>query len=447
MVYNIVLVGSTNVGKSTLFNQLVGKNIAIVNDAMHFTRNRKCGIISFQEFNITIFDTAGIDVCKNISILYNRILEQTFFAIQEADLIFLVLDVKKGVFEEGKILIQMLRKFSKRIFLILNKIDQVSKNQYQYHEYYSLGIKNIFLISSLTAYGIPQLKKYIKRWYMKFVLIQKSNTNDITDKVIKDISVAIIGRPNVGKSTLFNKLLQKNRSVVYDEPGTTRDSVIDSIVLDQIKYTIVDTAGIKKKNYHSIQSLPILKTFQSIVNVDICIIILDSYDGFTKNDMWILNIIIQSGKKILILMNKSEKLSILKRKKLKKDLLYKYKFINFFDIHFISALYNQGIRKIFFLISQLYNKCNNALRSRQLTEIMYQALQKYPPKMVKGKQIKLQYAHPGGYNPLTIVIHGSRLLYISKDYKRYLECFFQNHLNISGQKIKIIFKNKHNPYI
>lgn len=453
MTCNIVLVGFTNVGKSTLFNKLVETDTAIVHSTTNFTRDRKCGILSLKSFNLNIFDTAGIELyCNTSSILQKSILEQTFIAIKEANLILLVLNVVDSITEQDKILVNMIRKKSKKIFLILNKIDMIQNNQYVCNDYYCLGIKDIFLISALKSLGLKTLKQHIKNWYLNILAIQSACTkkkiiNKIKNDIISDIPIVIIGKPNVGKSTLFNTLLRKNRSVVYNAPGTTRDNIIDFIILRKVKYTIVDTAGIQKKNSSSIQFLSILKTLQSISNMGICILVVDYQDGFTKQDMWILNVIISSGKKILILINKSEKISLLEQKKIKQYLFLKYKFINLFNVHFISALYNIGIKKIFYLINKLNHQSNYVMKSSELTKIMYQAIQKYPPKFIQGKQIKLQYAHPGGYNPPIIIIHGNRLSHISKNYKRYLENFFQNHLSNIDYKIKIIFKNKYNPYI
>lgn len=452
MIFNIVLVGPTNVGKSTLFNTLVLKNTAIVHNTINFTRDRKCGIFNFKNYQANIFDTAGFELNYNkTSILQKSILDQTFIAIQESHLILLVLNIEYGITEENKILVNFVRKQSKKIFLILNKIDTIKNDQYKPNEYYCLGIKDIFLISALKSFGIVNVKQHIYDWCSENVKIQShlmhKKIETTKNNIIENIKITILGKENVGKSTLFNTLLNRNRSIVYDSPGTTRDSITDTVIINQIKYIFSDTAGIRTKNNDSKQSLSILKTLQSITDANICMLVLDYYDGFTKKDIWILNTIMNSGKKILILINKSEDLSLFKKKQIKKYLFFQYKFINLCDVHFISALYGRGIKKIFCLINKLNKQSNYTMKSSELTKIMYQAVQKYPPKIIQGKQIKLQYAHPGGYHPPTIIIHGNRLSYVSKNYKRYLESFFQNHLNFIGYKIKIIFKNKHNPYI
>ncbi|WP_343128195.1 ribosome biogenesis GTPase Der [Buchnera aphidicola (Takecallis taiwana)] len=452
MIFNIVLVGQTNVGKSTLFNKLINKNVAIVHHTINFTRDRQYGILHLKNSIVNLIDTAGIQLDTDNNNIQKSILNQTFIAIREASLVLFVFNMKTGITEADKILLHRIRKQSKTIFIIINKIDTIQDYQYKFSEYFCFGIKEIFLISALKSLGISRLKNKIQIWYNQHILlpgniscnniIKKTNSN-----VLKNIMIALIGKPNVGKSTLFNALLKKQRAVTCNIPGTTRDSITDTIIFQKQKYVIMDTAGVRKKNNTSVESLSILKTLHAIANTHISILIVDYTDGFNKQDLWLLNVMIQSGKKILILINKSEKLSIVEKNKIRNYLYYKYKIIHCFYIHFISALYQIGIKKIFFLINKLNNNINFIMKSSELTKIMYQAIQEYPPKVIRGKQIKLQYAHPGGYNPPTIVIHGNQLMYISKNYKRYLINFFQDRLHLFGSIIKIIFKNKSNPYM
>ncbi|CAL4043844.1 GTPase Der [Buchnera aphidicola (Takecallis arundicolens)] len=453
MILNIVLLGRTNVGKSTLFNRLIKKNVSIVHHSINFTRDRQYGILKLKNSVFNIIDTAGIQLDSNKdSILQKSILNQTFIAIRESNLILFVFNIQTSITEEDKILFEVIRKQSKKIFIVINKIDKIKNYHYKFSEYFCFGIKDIFLISALQSVGIKNLKNQIEIWNNCHLLLPSDSTYDTiitqpSNNLIQHIMVAIIGKPNVGKSTLFNVLLNKYRVVTSNIPGTTRDSITDTVMFKKKKYVIIDTAGVRKKYNNSIESLSVLKTLHAISSTYITLLVIDYTDGFNKQDIWLLNIMIQSGKKILILINKSEKLSLLEQKKIKDYLCWKYKMINYFYIHFISALYKKGIKKIFFLINKLNNNINFIMKSSELTKIMYQAIQEYPPKFMRGKQIKLQYAHPGGYNPPTIVIHGNQLVYISKNYKRYLINFFQARLNLFGSTIKIIFKNKNNPYI
>lgn len=453
MVLNIVLLGRTNVGKSTLFNRLINKNISIVHHAINFTRDRQYGILHLKNSIINVIDTAGIQLNSNKdSILQKNILNQTFIAIRESNLILFVFNMQIGITEEDKILFEFIRKQSKKIFIVINKIDKIKNYHYKFSEYFCFGVKDIFLISALQSIGIQNLKNQIETWHNCHVLLPSYAKYDTiitqqSNNCIENIMIAIVGKPNVGKSTLFNVLLKKYRVVTSNVPGTTRDSITDTMIFQDKKYVIIDTAGVRKKHNNSIESLSVLKTLHAISNTYIVLLVIDYTDGFNKQDIWLLNIMIESGKKILILINKSEKLSLLEQKKIRDYLYWKYKMINYFYIHFISALYKKGIKKIFFLINKLNNNVNFIMKSSKLTKIMYQAIQEYPPKFMQGKQIKLQYAHPGGYNPPTIVIHGNQLIYISKNYKRYLINFFQERLNFFGSAIKIIFKDKNNPYI
>lgn len=449
MVFNITLIGKTNVGKSTLFNKLIKKNLAIIHDSFDFTRDRQFGVLKLKNQNVNIIDTAGFQFYNNqLDILKKNILNQTLIAIKDSILILFILNIKIGITEEDKIIINIIRKQSKEIFLIINKIDKIKNYQYIINEYYCLGIKNIFLISALKNIGLQNLKNKINHWIQSNIKLKYLN-NFINKKkyFINNRIISIIGKPNVGKSTLFNTLLNKNRAITSHISGTTRDTIFDLVVFKNKQYKIIDTAGIKKKNKGSKESLPIIKTLQAISHSYISILIIDAKHGFNKKDIWILNIIINSGKILLILINKSENLSLIEKKKIKKYLYSKYRIMKFFYIHFISALYKKGIKKIFSLIDILIKKSNQKMKSSQLTKILYQAILKNPPALFQGKKIKLKYAHPGGYNPPTIVIHGNQLLNISKSYKRYLINFFQERLCLFGKNIKIIFKNTKNPYL
>ena len=453
----MVIIGKTNVGKSTLFNKLTKKNFALIHNIDHTTRDRKYGNLIIDNINLNVIDTAGIEQYKKNNVLKNKIMHQTYQAINESHLVLFMINIQNHVTYEDMIFISQIQKKSKKIFLVINKIDSIRNYSYISHEFYNLGIKDIFFISAFKNIGIHDLKNKIKTWIECNVnsklLTQQTNiynTNILSDNnntQEKKIIVAIVGKPNVGKSTLLNSLIDQDRMITHHIPGTTRDSITSEFSFLNQKYTIIDTAGINKVNCNQIQSLSVLQTLHAINISDIIILLLDAKETISKQDLWILNTILSSGKILLIFFNKSETLSLQDRKQLKSQLLFNSNTLKFFKIYFISALYKQGIKKIFPLIKITYYNTNKLMKSSQLTKIMYYAINQHPPENTYGKKIKLKYAHPGGYFPPTIIIHGNRISYLSNSYKRYLLNFFQKYLKFQNVSIRIIFKNLKNPYI
>ncbi|CAL4043726.1 GTPase Der [Buchnera aphidicola (Phyllaphis fagi)] len=442
----ITLIGKPNVGKSTLFNQLTKTNNALVSNHPNFTRDRKYGYLKFKKKNITIIDTAGINTFCNIKTeIEKKIINQTIIAINEANLIFFILNIHKEITYEDEETIKKLREKGKTIFLILNKIDKIKNYKYKLNEYYYLGIKYIIPISAKTKKGINiLLKKYLNTWIESQYINTKSVEYEDVKKIIK---ISIIGKSNVGKSTLLNTLSNQNRVITCNIPETTRDSISIPIYFTGKKYIFIDTAGIKKNNnLESIQKLSNLQTLKSISQTHISLFVIDATQNISHQDLNILNIIINSGNSLVILINKSENLSLKDKKIIKEYLFSKNTLIKFIHIHFISALYHQGIEKIFQFIDESYIFSKKIMKTSQLTKIMNDAIHHHPPVLIKGKKIKFKYAHPGGYNPPIIVLHGNQISSISNIYKRYLINFFQKSLKLKGTPIKIILKKHINPY-
>ncbi|CAL4324777.1 ribosome biogenesis GTPase Der [Buchnera aphidicola] len=457
MTITVVLIGQTNVGKSTLFNQLTNKNSALVHNYSNFTVDRKYGVIKFDDFDVNIIDTSGInDLKSHKEPLEIQIFNQIMYSIEESNIVFFVLNIQDMVSNSQKDLINYLKKKSKKIFLVINKIDTIKNYESFFYDYYCLNVKDVFFISSLKNIGISDLKEKLRLWLIfKYKNLYNYSLNYLNKnsfiykyKSIKyDSVIAIVGKPNVGKSTLLNTLLNKNRVVTSDTSGTTRDSISETLMMKKKRFIIIDTAGIKNKNKNLTQSLPILQTLQSISYAQIVVVMVDVKQGLTKQDLWIFNTVLSSGKRLLVLMNKSENLTLKQKIHIKNFLLSKYTIFQFIDIHFISALYKKNIKKIFFFLYKLCKCFNKPIKTSQLIKIMNHAVCQNSPQFFQGKEIKLKYAHFGGYYPPTIVIHGKRVLNLSNSYRKYLMSFFQKNLYIKGIKINIIFKNISNDKI
>lgn len=444
MIFYVTIIGKTNVGKSTLFNKITKTHEALMHQDRNCTRDRKYYTLKMKKYVVKIVDTAGIEDFKyQKNTLQSEICEQTNIAINQSNIILFVLDVQTGIFEIDIKVINEIRKKEKKIFIIVNKIETIKKNHFILNEFYTLGIKNITFISAKKNIGIKTIIKKINMWISK--------NNNLYQNIIKKqkhykdyekIVLSIVGKPNVGKSTLLNILVNEKRSIIFNKPGTTRDPIHHTIKIFNKKYKIIDTAGLKKKNNDSIFSLSILKTLETISKSNIIIQVIDSKQSISKQDIWILDTIVRSGKPAIILLNKSEELYQYQKNNIKKILIYKYSKIKFFPIKFISTLYQQGTKKILNLCNNIYYNVQRVIKSNQLNKIMYNAINKNPPKLIYGKKIKLKYVHIGGYYPPIIVIHGNYLQYISKSYKKYLNNYFQNNLNIKGIIIKLIFKDQ-----
>ncbi|WP_343182533.1 ribosome biogenesis GTPase Der [Buchnera aphidicola] len=453
MQFCVTLVGQTNVGKSTIFNRILNKQCSIVHHLSHCTRDRKYSKIKYKNFDIKLFDTAGItiDYLHQHDFLKKQIFSQTMLAVNESKLVILVINAEYGFCVEDELLLRMIQCQSKKIFLVINKIDKIQNDVYSFYEYNFFGVKDIFFVSKFQKEGFENLKKKVLYWIDKYYkknlfLLKKSLICRSKINYSHLFQVAIVGRPNVGKSTLLNTLLKTNRVITCNSPGTTRDSISEEIIVLNKKYIFTDTAGIKTQNSDTIQYYSILETLKTISHINIVLLVFDAKQQINKQDIWILNTIIDSGKILLILFNKAENLSVVHQNKIKNYLYSKNSMMKFFYIHFISSIYKIGINRIFYLIYRINYDCNKLIKTAKLNKIMQYAVSKYPLQSFKRKNIKLKYVHIGGYFPPILVIHGSNVYYIPQNYKRYLVNFFQKQLNIKGMVLKIIFKNQMNPY-
>ncbi|WMY96669.1 MAG: ribosome biogenesis GTPase Der [Arsenophonus sp.] len=470
MIPIIALVGRSNVGKSTLFNKLTKSRDALVADMPGLTRDRKYGraFLLGQEF--IIIDTGGINGSEKKVQLH--IFSQSLLAIREADIIFFLVDIDSGIIPLDYKFMKNLRSSNKEIYLLVNKTDGCNFNNI-FSNFCVLGIKNIYPIAALYGFGIFSLmKKVIFSCYKKKIIdkIQlplklSNNFNSLSrerkniinntqenpfDPFLLPIKLAIVGRPNVGKSTLINSILGEDRVVVYDKPGTTLDSIDIPMQRKQYKYILIDTAGVRKRKNitEKYEKFSVIKTLQSIKYSHVVVLLMDAKDGVFDQDLSLLDIILQTGRSLVVVMNKWDVVSLRERESIKIILNLRLNFIKFVKIHFISALKGSGINHMFQSINESYLSATRQISTSLLTKILNIAEKKHQPPLIRGRRMKMKYAHAIGYNPPVILIHGNQLEEdVPSAYKRYLSNYFCKKLNMIGTPVCIKFKKNYNPYL
>lgn len=439
---SIVLVGRPNVGKSSLFNCLTKTRQALVANTPGLTRDRLYGkgVVGNQPY--IIVDTGGLtgDKEKDIALLIEQ---QTQHAIAEADHVLFLVNAREGLSILDQQLAQRLRRLNKKITLVINKSEGLDPILLQ-SEFSPLGfnVEKIAIISAAHGLGISQLMEKVLSHFLNIETstMEKSLLENITPR----IKVSIIGKPNVGKSTLLNRILGEDRAIVFDQAGTTRDSIANDVEYRGKLYTFIDTAGIRRKSKttQEIEKFSIMKSLQAIESSNVVLLIIDAHKGISEQDLNLLGFILESGRALIIAVNKWDGLSSEQRAQVKKDLDRRLQFAPFAKLIFISALHGTGVGNLFALIQQAYRSATQNLTTSSLTRLLEQAVSAHQPPLSRGRNIKLRYAHPGGYNPPVILIHGQHASFLPESYRRYLENFFRKALKIVGSPIRIEFRNK-----
>ncbi len=436
MIPVIALVGRPNVGKSTLFNRLTKTQDALVADFPGLTRDRQYGQAQYENKPFIVVDTGGIGV-DDIAV-DSLMSKQSAIALQEADAVLFLVDGRSGLTGIDENIAGSLRKLNKRIHLVVNKTEGLD-DDLACSDFQSLGIADIHSISASHGSGISTL--------LETILLPFASEIDepVQDNVIK---IAFAGRPNVGKSTLINRILGEERVVVYDMPGTTRDSIAIPFERDEQQYILIDTAGIRRKSRidEKIEKFSVIKTLQAIKESNVCLQLLDAKEGITDQDMNLLGFIIESGKALVIAINKWDGLDEDHKEHVKTELARRLHFASFAKIRFISALHGSGVGGLFKDITEAYESATQSFSTPQLTRLLQDISTRHTPPCVNGRRIKLRYAHIGGHNPPVVVIHGNQLDSLPDSYKRYLNNEFIKHLGLVGTPLKIEFKGGANPY-
>jgi GTP-binding protein len=435
----ITLVGRPNVGKSTLFNCLTQTRNALVADIAGLTRDRIYGQGHYQGRDFIVVDTGGLETEKKGIVA--KMVNQAEQAIREADVILFLVDGRAGVTADDRDIAQMLRKENKSIILVVNKVDDADPNIMQ-GEFFALGLGDPFLIAAAHKRGISDLIE---------TTLKQLPPEKFTDETIeqKGIHIAIVGRPNVGKSTLINRMLGEERVVVYDQPGTTRDSISIPFERHGEEYVLIDTAGVRRKGQvrETIEKFSVIKSLQAIESANVVILVMDATENITEQDLHILGYILKAGKALIIAVNKWDGLTSEQREIIKNSLDRRLVFVDFAKIKFISALHGTGVGDLFALIKKAYQAATKKISTSEATRILEKAVVAHQPPLVSGRRIKLRYAHVGGHNPPVIIVHGKQTKSLPESYRKFLEGFYRKSLNLMGTPIKIEFKDSDNPYV
>ena len=440
----IALVGRPNVGKSTLFNKLTRSRDALVADHAGLTRDRIYGTADIEGCSFILIDTGGLtEQSDNMSGLMRQ---QAQLAIGEADTIFFLVDGRAGQTAADEDVAAQLRNADKPVMLVVNKAEG-ERPEMIAADFYSLGLGEPHVISATQNRGLSALIAQLRERLPN--IIQTADTdNDEEDPKSQVIKLAVMGRPNVGKSTLINRIIGEDRVVAYDEPGTTRDSIHIPFEKDTRQYTLIDTAGVRRRSKVSekLEKFSIVKTLQALEEANVVILVLDAHEGIVEQDLHLAGLIIESGRAVVIAVNKWDGLEKTEREWVASHVERRLPFLSFAKTHFISALHGSGVGLLFKSVNQAYDSAMAQLQTPRLTRVLEDAVADHPPPLVRGRRIKFRYAHLGGKNPPRIIIHGNQTDSTPQSYRRYLENTFRDVLKLHGTPVMIEFKKGDNPF-
>lgn len=472
----VALVGRPNVGKSTLFNRLTRTRDALVADFPGLTRDRKYGQANIAGYDFIVIDTGGIDGSEEG--VEEKMAEQSLLAIEEADVVLFLVDARAGLTPADIGIAHYLRqRQNKTTIVVANKTDGIDADSHC-AEFYQLGLGDIAQIAAAQGRGVTQLMEEVlaplvakmndesavkndddseqDEWDNDFdfsddnetALLDEALEEENEEPEDKNIKIAIVGRPNVGKSTLTNRILGEDRVVVYDLPGTTRDSIYIPMERDGQYYTIIDTAGVRKRGkvHLAVEKFSVIKTLQAIQDANVVLLIIDAREGISDQDLSLLGFILNAGRSLVIVVNKWDGLDQDVKDRVKSELDRRLDFIDFARVHFISALHGSGVGNLFDSVREAYACATQKMTTSMLTRILQMATDEHQPPMMSGRRIKLKYAHPGGYNPPIIVVHGNQIERLPDSYKRYLSNYYRRSLKIIGSPIRLLFKEGNNPF-
>ena len=438
MLPSVALVGRPNVGKSTLFNALTRSRDALVHDQPGVTRDRHYGFCRLDpERPFVLVDTGGI--AGQEEGLAGATARQARAAAEEADLVLFVVDGREGPSALDDEILAWLRRSDRPSLLVVNKIDGVD-TQVALAEFARYGIADVLLVSSAHRRGLDDLLDAVLE------RLPEAGGEEADDPA--RVRVAFIGRPNVGKSTLVNRLLGEERVIASEVPGTTRDSIAVDLERDGRPYRLIDTAGLRRRGKveEAVEKFSAIKTLQAIEQCQVAVLLLDASEGVTDQDASILGEVLDAGRALVVAVNKWDGLSTYQREQVEGALVRRLVFAEWAERVFISALHGSGLRELFAAIRRAHASATRSFSTAEVTKALETAYASFPPPVVRGHVAKLRYAHPGGENPPTFIVHGTRLRTLPDSYKRYLENFFRKRFKLVGTPVRFEFREGSNPY-
>ncbi|MCU7960226.1 MAG: ribosome biogenesis GTPase Der [gamma proteobacterium symbiont of Bathyaustriella thionipta] len=439
MIPVIALVGRPNVGKSTLFNRLTRSRDALVADQPGLTRDRQYGIGRVGQRSYVIVDTGGLSGDKEG---VDRLMEQQArLAIEEADHVLFMLDFQHGSTPVDSTIADSLRRTGKPVTAVVNKAERQSEARAN-ADFFSLGLGQPKAISASQGDHVESLINDVLSGFPRSVSDVEENARD------DGIRIAVVGRPNVGKSTLVNRICGEERVLAYDMPGTTRDAVPVPFERQGQAYTLIDTAGVRRRSKVSdvVEKFSVIKTLQAIDASNVVLMVLDAQQGIAEQDATLAGHVLESGRAVVVVVNKWDGLDVDTKERFRYEAERRLGFLDFANWHFVSALHGTAVGDLFPSIHRGYNSAMRDLSTPQLTRLLEDMIMEHQPPLVHGRRIKLRYAHQGGRNPPIIVIHGNQVQRVPAHYQRYLAKRFRSLLNLQGTPVRLEFKGSDNPY-
>ncbi len=435
----IALVGRPNVGKSTLFNRLTRTRDAIVADFPGLTRDRHYGNGQLGDKPYTVIDTGGIS--GDEMGIDAAMAEQSLLAIDEADIVFFMVDARAGIMPADEAIANHLRVNQKKTWLVVNKSDGLQE-EIATADFWALGLGDPHAIAAAHGRNVTTLIEHVLE---PFPEVSEETHPDL---IANGIRIGVVGRPNVGKSTLVNRLLGEDRVVVFDEAGTTRDAIEIPFERRGKPYVLIDTAGIRRRKNISLaaEKFSIIKTLDAIKECNVAIVVLDARTGLVEQDLHLLDYVLTTGRALVLAVNKWDGVEKEARDKMRADIKRRLGFADYADLHFISALHGTAVGDLYPSIDRAFASATARWSTNRLTTLLQDAVSEHQPPLVNGRRIKLRMAHQGGANPPLIVVHGNQTNSLPEAYKRFLINTFRKVLKVKGTPIRFEFRSGNNPY-
>ncbi len=438
----VALIGRPNVGKSTLFNAMTASRDALVADLPGLTRDRQYGVARRANRPCIVVDTGGL--VERADEIERLMIEQTTRAIEQADRLIVVVDGRAGPTPQDHFVAQLVRRSGKPAVLAVNKTEgrDAESAAADFHE---LGLGEPVAVAAAHDQGVVDLLEAALAGLPADTLESGDSADGSEDPRIR---ITVIGRPNVGKSTLINRLLGENRMVEYDRPGTTRDSVLVPFERDGERYALIDTAGVRRRARidEAVEKFSVIKTLQAIESAHVVIVVVDARDTVAEQDASLAGIVVEHGRALVLAVNKWDNIPSEQRDTIRAQFIARMSFADFAPVHFISARHGSGVGELFDSVRRAYAAAMREMTTPALTRVLEAAIRSHPPPLVRGRRIKLRYAHQGGRNPPIVVIHGNQTEHVPDAYRRYLINVFRKAFDLTGTPVDVVFRAEQNPF-